>query len=124
MQKELIENIWVEVSTFSEQSANDASLKLPLSITIPFGILFLFLMILCWWLSPKMYKKVEEYKKLQLEKYKKENRIKGDISYEKTKMYLPWTEIFKKTIFPILSVVCLVLAITFLAGTNLSTNPF
>lgn len=124
MQKEFIENSWLQVSLFNEQTTNDASLKLPLSISIPFGILFLFLMIVCWWLSPKMYKKAEEYKKLQLEKYKKDNRIKGDIDYEATKMYLPWTEILKKTVFPILSVVCLVLGITFLAGTNLSTNPF
>ncbi|MGY6172540.1 hypothetical protein ACW95P_04300 [Candidatus Mycoplasma pogonae] len=69
-----------------------------------FGSIFIILGILLLLIMFFSNKKVQNYRKRQLEQYKKENNIKSDISYKGARLVLPFSKVVQLYGPPILGV--------------------
>lgn len=93
----------------------DSSSKQPEIWEIILGIVFILIGAAVFFLFRKSKSSVEEYKKLQLEKYKQENpKFKGN--YEQAKLILPWMQRFKLCAWPIIGISLIAIGITMSTG--------
>ncbi|UVD81496.1 hypothetical protein NV226_02045 [Mycoplasma iguanae] len=84
-----------------------------------FGVLWLLLGIAFLGLTPFNNIKVKEYKQKQIEKYKKDQKIKHNITYEKAKLVLPLSQKLKLSYAPLLGIVFIVIGISWILGRTL-----
>ncbi|MBN3534604.1 hypothetical protein [Mycoplasma procyoni] len=109
----------------TKQASNPANYTIfPYWLQVILGVLFILLGIVTFLLYPKAKRKAEEYKKGQLEEYKKLHKIAPatNVSYESTKMYLPAWENFKLGLPIIFGIVFIVIGISFIFGSWIFPN--
>lgn len=82
---------------------------------ITFGVVLILLGIVLFFFQKNSKRKVEYYKKRQLEEYKKKNsKFKG--TYEEAKLLLPWSEKVRLTLWPILGLSLIIIGIFLSTG--------
>lgn len=97
------------------------SLNLPLTITIPLAVLFFILSIATLSLHGYTRRKIKAFKELQLQEYIKDNPKDKNITYEKTKLYLPSWERMKYNAHLFIAVIFFVASLVFAVGSTLTT---